>query len=60
MKDQDCNKLPQEVLEDSCFGTFMIKLDNFEEHIPEKKCLGNSYKKREKRFFFFNFYLFDY
>lgn len=29
MKDQDCNKFSQKLLEDTCFLTFSIRLDNF-------------------------------
>lgn len=37
MKDQDCNKFPQKVLEDSCFVAFRMRLENFKERIPQKK-----------------------
>lgn len=36
VKDQYCNKLPQKVLEDSCFVAFRTKLDNFSTYQNKK------------------------
>ena len=53
MKDQDCNKLPQKVLKDTCFAAFRIRLDNFKEHISEERVsVTPTRRKTEKRFFF--------
>lgn len=55
MKDQNCHKLPQKVLKATCFAVFRIKLDNFKDHISERRVsVTPTRRKREKKDIFFS------